>query len=98
MKKTVLLSVATSSLVLAGAYKVPEQSVNSTALGAAYVAHTTGADTAYFNPANMAFMDDEQSFEAGKQDLHGLTYQATSMRGYKPTQLPRFMWLTINLK
>jgi long-chain fatty acid transport protein len=30
------------------------------ALGAAYVAHTMGADTAYYNPANMAFMEDKQ--------------------------------------
>jgi long-chain fatty acid transport protein len=33
------------------------------ALGAAYVAHTTGADTAYYNPANMAFMDEKHYVE-----------------------------------
>ena len=70
MKKIILLSVVTSSLVLAGAYKVPEQSVNSTALGAAYVAHTDGADTAYFNPANMAFMEDKQFAEFGLTLAH----------------------------
>jgi long-chain fatty acid transport protein len=70
MKKIILLSVVTSSLVLAGAYKVPEQSVNSMALGAAYVAHTDGADTAYFNPANMAFMEEKQFAEAGLTLAH----------------------------
>ena len=70
MKKIILLSVVTSSLVLAGAYKVPEQSVNSMALGAAYVAHTDGADTAYFNPANMAFMEEKQFTEAGLTLAH----------------------------
>ena len=70
MKKIILLSAITSSLVMAGAYKVPEQSVNSMALGAAYVAHTTGADTAYFNPANMAFMEDKQFLEAGLTWAH----------------------------
>lgn len=70
MKKIILLSAITSSLVMAGAYKVPEQSVNSMALGAAYVAHTDGADTAYFNPANMAFMSDEQFMEAGLTWAH----------------------------
>jgi len=65
MKKVLLLSITTSAVLLAGAYKVPEQSVNSMALGAAYVAHTTGADTAYFNPANMAFMEDAQFVEGG---------------------------------
>jgi len=51
---------------MAGAYKIPEQSVNSMALGGAYIAHTTDADTAYFNPANMSFLDPEVNyFEAG---------------------------------
>ena len=57
------LSAIASSVVMAGGYKIPEQSLNSMALGAAYVAHTTGADTAYFNPANMAFMADKQYVE-----------------------------------
>lgn len=57
------LSAIASSVVMAGAYKIPEQSLNSMALGAAYVAHTTGADTAYFNPANMAFMGEKQYVE-----------------------------------
>jgi len=63
MKKIILLSGLTSSFILAGAYKVPEQSINSMALGAAYVAHTEGADTAYYNPANMAFLADKQFME-----------------------------------
>jgi len=70
MKKTILLSITASSLVMAGAYKIPEQSVNSMALGAAYVAHTDGADTAYFNPANMAFMEDKQFAEVGLTWAH----------------------------
>ncbi len=68
MKKTVqglALSAIASSVVMAGGYKVPEQSLNSMALGAAYVAHTTGADTAYYNPANMAFMDADTSYVEG---------------------------------
>jgi len=70
MKKIILLSTIASSLVMAGAYKIPEQSINSMALGAAYVAHTQGADTAYFNPANMAFMEDKQFLEAGVTLAH----------------------------
>ncbi len=61
--KSLALSAIASSVVMAGAYKIPEQSLNSMALGAAYVAHTTGADTAYFNPANMAFMGEKQYVE-----------------------------------
>lgn len=61
--KGIALSAVVSSVVMAGGYKIPEQSLNSMALGAAYVAHTMGADTAYFNPANMAFMEDKQYIE-----------------------------------
>lgn len=70
MKKIITLSILTSSFVLAGAYKVPEQSLNSMALGAAYVANTQEADTAYFNPANMAFMPNSQYMEAGLTWAH----------------------------
>jgi len=65
MKKIIALSTLASGLLFAGAYKIPEQSLNSMALGAAYVAHTSGADTAYYNPANMAFMEDKQYIEGG---------------------------------
>ena len=68
MKKIVqglALSAAASSVVMAGGYKIPEQSLNSMALGAAYVAHTDGADTNYFNPANMSFMADEKQYIEG---------------------------------
>ncbi|RLA68731.1 MAG: long-chain fatty acid transporter [Epsilonproteobacteria bacterium] len=58
----VALSVAVSSLVMAAGYKIPEQSLNSMALGAGYVAHTDGADTNYYNPANMSFMQDEKRY------------------------------------
>ena len=62
MKNIITLSLVTSSILMAGGYKIPEQSINSMALGAAYVANTTDADTAYYNPANMSFMDEESSY------------------------------------
>ncbi|MCF6205850.1 MAG: outer membrane protein transport protein [Sulfurovum sp.] len=65
MMNGLALSTAVSTMVVAGGYKIPEQSLNSMALGAAYVAHTSGADTAYYNPANMAFMKDKQYVEGG---------------------------------
>jgi len=68
--KGLALSAVASSIVMAGAYKIPEQSINSMALGAAYVAHTMGADTAYFNPANMAFMGEKQYVESGLTLAH----------------------------
>jgi len=68
--KGLALSAVASTAVMAGAYKIPEQSINSMALGAAYVAHTSGADTAYYNPANMAFMADHQYMEGGVTLAH----------------------------
>ncbi len=71
MKKIIVLSTITSVALMAGAYKIPEQSLNSMALGAAYVAHTTDADTAYYNPANMSFLDPEiRYFETGVTLAH----------------------------
>jgi len=68
MKKVVkglVLSAVASSVVVAGGYKIPEQSLNSMALGAAYVAHASRADAAYYNPANMVFMTNKQYLEGG---------------------------------
>lgn len=63
MRSTVLLSLAACTL-FAGGYKIPETSLNSVALGAANVAHASGADAAYYNPANMVFMKNEAVMEA----------------------------------
>ncbi len=64
MKKIVLLSFITGSILLAAGYKIPETSVNAVALGAANVAHNESADAAYYNPANMVFMSNENHIEA----------------------------------
>ena len=82
MKKIIALSVATSGLLMAGAYKIPEQSLNSMALGAAYIAHTTDADTAYFNPANMSFLDPELNYVEG-----GITLAHLPSNDYSGIQL-----------
>ncbi len=58
----IALSLAGATALNAAGYKLPEQSINSVALSAAYVAHTTGADTAYYNPANMVFLEGDKQF------------------------------------
>jgi len=68
--KGLALSTIVSSVVMAGGYKIPEQSLNSMALAAAYVAHTTGADTAYYNPANMSFLGEKHYVEGGISLVH----------------------------
>lgn len=62
-----LVTASTLSLIVgstyAGGYKIPENSVKSTALSAAYVANAHGADAAYFNPAAMVFNEDRSYLE-----------------------------------
>ena len=77
MKKIALLSIATCSILLAGGYKIPEVSTNGVALSAANVAHASGADTAYYNPANMVFMKHDGLMEVG------MTYIGLSDINYK---------------
>jgi len=62
--KTVALSLVASSAIYAGGYKIPETSTNAIALSAANIAHNKSADAAYYNPANMMFMKNENALEA----------------------------------
>jgi len=76
IEKILSLGVLGISLSMAGGYKIPEQSLNSMALGASYVAHTMGADSAYYNPANMSFMKDGYFIDGGVTLAHlpSITY------------------------
>jgi len=53
--KTTVLTILSSSVVIASGWKIPAQSASSAALSGAYIANANGADTAYFNPANISF-------------------------------------------
>lgn len=68
MKKTSLcllcLCACFASNAFGSGYRIPEQSLNAVALSAAYVANTTGADSNYYNPANMAWLADGWHTEA----------------------------------
>jgi len=80
MKKTALVSFMTASIMMAGGYKIPETSTNAVALGAANVAHNqNNADAAYYNPAKMVFMSDENHLEGD------LTYIGLKKVKYKGT-------------
>ena len=68
MKKKIAITALTVLLAAATAhgsgYRIPEQSANSIALAGAYVAHTMGPDTAYFNPAAMSWQEDAWQVDA----------------------------------
>lgn len=55
----------------ASGFKINEQSLKSVALSSAYVAAAYGADSSYFNPANMGFLD------GVREDKHDLEVALT---------------------
>lgn len=63
MKRSLVLSAALTAALSAGGYKIPESSINATALSAAYVANAHGADAAYYNPAAMVYNDNANFLE-----------------------------------
>ncbi|MDD5717535.1 MAG: outer membrane protein transport protein [Sulfuricurvum sp.] len=83
MKRVLVLSCTLSAALLAGGYAIPENSINATALSAAYIAAAHGADSAYYNPAAMVYNDDirELEIDATYIGLSGINYQGT----YVPT-------------
>lgn len=60
MKKTIAVTALAALLAggsaWASGYRIPEQSVDSTAKAGANIASASSADASYFNPANMAWM------------------------------------------
>lgn len=68
MKKKIsvlaLASIFVAGSAMASGWRIPEQSVDSTAKAGANIASATRADAAYFNPANMSWMDDTFQIEA----------------------------------
>ena len=63
MKKIIFLSSITAAMLFANGYRIPEQSINGMALSAANVAYAHGADANYYNPANMVFNENKNSYE-----------------------------------
>ena len=74
MNKTIgvagLILLAATGSAFASGYRIPEQSVNSTARAGGYVAYTPGPDATYFNPANMSWLENRAQFEADATWIH----------------------------
>lgn len=68
MKKKIsvlaLASIFVAGSAMASGWRIPEQSVDSTAKAGANIASSTRADAAYYNPANMSWMEDTWQVEA----------------------------------
>ncbi len=75
--KIVSLSAVAASVVCASGYRIPEQSSQSVALSGAYVANSSGAGAAYYNPANMSFNKNQTDMELSLMsiDLNKIKYE-----------------------
>jgi len=74
MKKKIavvaLTGILAASPAFASGYRIPEQSLNATALSGAYAANTPAADASYYNPANMSWLDNKWQTEASLTWIH----------------------------
>jgi long-chain fatty acid transport protein len=68
--RKVTLSVLVSATLMAGGYKIPENSINSVARSGANVANANGADAAYFNPAAMMRQENLNYLEIDTTYIH----------------------------
>lgn len=75
-----LVLLATTGTALASGYRIPEQSVNSTARAGSYVAYTPGADASAYNPANMAWLENRGMIEADLTWIHLTSIEYTDNR------------------
>ncbi len=84
MKKTIsvlaLASVFAAGSAFASAYRIPEQSIDSTAKAGANIASATHADVAYFNPANMSWVDSAWQVEVDMDYIHLSSIKYTDAR------------------
>jgi long-chain fatty acid transport protein len=74
MKKTISV-LALASIFIAGSaaasgYRIPEQSVDSTSKAGANIASAQHVDAAYYNPANMSWLDNAWQVEADLDYIH----------------------------
>jgi long-chain fatty acid transport protein len=88
MKKKIsvlaLASLFVAGSAMASGWRIPEQSVDSTAKSGANIASSTRADTAYYNPANMAWMEDRfhVEFDATYIFLSEIDYEDSRSTAY----------------
>lgn len=71
--KYIILLFSFFCTLSASGFKINEQSLRSIALSSAYVAAAYGADSSYFNPANMGFLD------GVREDKHDLEISLTAI-------------------
>jgi len=79
-----LTSILAAGSAMASGWRIPEQSVDSTAKAGANIASSSRGDTAYFNPANMSWMADTTHLELDA------TYIYLSAVNYEDSRNPAY--------
>ena len=82
-KKISVLALATvfvTGSAMASGWRIPEQSVDSTAKSGANIASSSRADTAYYNPANMSWMENRWEVEGDLTYIHLTSVDYTDSR------------------
>jgi len=79
MNKSISLSILLASTLFGAGYQIPNNSINSVALSTANIANAHGADSAYYNPANMLNNSTKQEMEASVNYvvLEPISYDST---------------------
>ena len=75
-----LASILAASTAYASGYRIPEQSSDSVATAGAHIASSTGADSSYYNPANMGFAEDAWLTEIDLTYIHLTSIDYTDAR------------------
>lgn len=80
MKKLVASLLCVGGVLFGGGFKLSEHSLNSIALSSAYVAGANGADSSFFNPANMGFgkFADKHEIEISTTWIHVPAFDFTT--------------------
>ncbi len=88
MKKSIsllaLASILAAGTAFASGYRIPEQSSDSVAKAGAHIASSVGADSSYYNPANMSWAADSWLTEID------LTYIGLASIDYTDVRTPVF--------
>ena len=84
MKKSIsllaLASILAAGTAYASGYRIPEQSADSVAKAGAHIASSTGADSSFYNPANMGFAEDAWLTEIDLTYIHLTSIDYTDAR------------------
>lgn len=67
---TVIFQLSFSTVAGSSGFQIPNQSLRAVGIAGATIAYTPGPDAAFYNPANMSFLEDSWAVEASVTTLY----------------------------